>query len=216
MIRFLKTLIPILLVVIIFGCNGKSKNVESAEATQKEMVEPSGESANEDEVYHRYLSLHNIGFDIRTTGKGSIRQLNVQPQGLSIDNRIFSMEIDGSIVDAEIDDLNNDGYPEVLIYTQSAGSGSYGNVIGFSVNNGKSMSQIAFPNIADNPRANTGYMGHDKFAIIEKRLVQRFPIYKQGDTNSNPTGKIREIHYQLTDGEASRVFKIKSITEHDR
>ena len=77
-----------------------------------------------------------------------------------------------------------------MFYTTSAGSGSYGNVIGYSVNAGKSISEIYFPPIAENPKANKGYMGHDEFAIVETSLVQRFKIYKEGDTNSKPTGNM--------------------------
>jgi len=57
-----------------------------------------------------------------------------------------------------------------------------------------------------------GYMGHDEFAIVETSLVRRFPIYKTGDSNSNPTGGTRQIQYKLKDGEGSRVFEIHKIT----
>ncbi|MDX2432339.1 MAG: hypothetical protein QNK35_15485, partial [Bacteroides sp.] len=116
-------------------------------------------------------------------------------------------------VDAEIEDLNSDGFPELLIYTQSAGSGSYGDVIAYSVNNGKSVSQVYFPPISDNPEASKGYMGHDEFTIIETSLAHRFPIYKEGDTNADPTGGMRQIRYKLVDGEASRRFEIVKITD---
>ena len=114
---------------------------------------------------------------------------------------------------AEIEDLNSDGSPEVLIYTKSDGSGSYGNVIGFSVNNKKSMSQIYFPPITDNKELSKGYMGHDEFTIIETTLAQRFPIYKESDSNANPTGGTRQVTYKLVDGEASRKFVVKNSTE---
>lgn len=167
-------------------------------------------------VFNKNLYLQNIGFNIKSYGSGSIQQLTIEPYGLSIDNRKETIEIDGRIVDAEIEDLNSDGFPEILIYTQSAGSGSYGNVIGYSVNNGKSMSRISFNNVSNNKEANDGYMGHDQFKIIETSLVQRFPIYLEGDTNSNPTGKIRQVQYTLKDGEASRIFVIQKITEFNR
>jgi len=48
---------------------------------------------------------------------------------------------------------------------------------------------------------------------IVTTLAQRFPIYKEGDTNANPTGGIRQIEYQLVDGEASRKFVIKNSTD---
>jgi hypothetical protein len=159
------------------------------------------------------LSLENISYDVSSTGEGSLQQLIVQPKGLTISNDKFEIEIDGKVTNAEIADLNADGYPELLVYTTSAGSGSYGNVIGFSPNNGKSLSQITFPNIADNPKANSGYMGHDEFAVIDNHLVQKFPIYKKDDINSNPTGGMRQIQYKLKNGEASRFFEVDKIVE---
>ena len=129
------------------------------------------------------------------------------------DNSKVSKEIDGAVVNAEIEDLNSDGYPELLIYTVSAGSGSYGDVIGYSVNAGKSMSEIYFPTLADNAEANKGYMGHDEFAIVETTLSRRFKTYTEGDNNSAPTGKTRQIQYKLKDGEASRKFVIDQMVE---
>lgn len=165
-------------------------------------------------IYARTLSFKNLFFDIQTIGEGSIQQLAIKPNGLEIVNDEITITIDGSVVDAEIEDLNSDGYPEILIYTVSAGSGSYGNVIGYSVNNGKSMSQIYFPPVSQNEKISEGYMGHDEFAIVETTLVQRFKLYNEGDTNANPTGKTRQIQYKLVDGEASRRFVIDKIIEY--
>lgn len=164
--------------------------------------------------FQKTLTLQNITFDIKTSGEGSMQQLSIQPTGLEIDNEEIALEIDGQVVNAEIEDLNSDGSPEILIYTVSAGSGSYGNVIGYSVNNGKSISQIYFPEISENEEASSGYMGHDEFAIVETSLVRRFPVYKADDSNSNPTGGIRQIQYILKDGEASRLFVIDNISAY--
>ncbi len=165
-------------------------------------------------VFQKTLTLQNISFDIKTSGEGSISQLSIQPKGLEIDNQNIVLEIDGQVVNAEIEDLNSDGFPEILIYTISAGSGSYGNVIGYSVNNGKSISQIYFPELSENKEASIGYMGHDEFAIIETSLTRRFPIFKDGDTNNNPTGGTRQIKYKLKDAETSRLFVIVKISEY--
>lgn len=196
--------------ILNYYCSGGG----SLEATYKKINEPLDEKQIDPTVFRKTLSLQNIGFDISTTGKGSIQQLTIQPYGLKIDNKKIRIEVDGQVTNAEIEDLNSDGFPEILIYTTSAGSGSYGNVIGYSVNNGKSISQIYFPNISDNPKANKGYMGHDEFAIVETSLVQRFRIYNSGDTNSKPTGNIRQIQYKLKDGEASRKFVVDKIVEY--
>ena len=164
-------------------------------------------------VFQKTLSLQNMSFDIKVSGEGSIKQLSIQPTGLEKDNQKINLEIEGQVTDAEVEDLNSDGSPEILIYTISAGSGSYGNVIGYSVNNGKTMSPIYFPDLFENKEASLGYMGHDEFTIIETTLARRFPIYNEGDTNDNPTGGTRQIEYKLKDGEASRLFVIDKISE---
>lgn len=171
-------------------------------------------SYNTTSSFQKKLSLQNISFEISTISKGSFQELKIKPYGLEIDNSEIIKTLDGRIVNAEIGDLNSDGFPEILIYTVSDGSGSYGDVIGYSVNNGKSISQIYFPPISENLKINKGYMGHDKFAIVEKTLNQWFQTYNQGDTNANPTGNIRQIQYKLIDGEASRKFVIDNIIEY--
>lgn len=186
----------------------------SVAGSYKKLKEPLDEKQIDPRVFIKTLSLQNISFDISTTGKGSLQQLTIQPYGLTKDNSTINIEVDGQVTNAEISDLNSDGFPELLIYTVSAGSGSYGNVIGYSVNNGKSISSIYFPSLAENPKANKGYMGHDRFAIIENTLVQRFQTYNEKDTNANPTGNIRQIEYKLRDGEASRKFVLNKIVEY--
>jgi len=213
--QFKIVFISILLASTIIAC----KNKEGKSNTEKSGIDAVSKvehSIPEEQktVFQKTLSLQNISFDIKTSGEGSIGQLSIQPKGLEIDNREIVQEIDGQVVDAEIEDLNSDGFPEILIYTVSAGSGSYGNVIGYSVNNGKSISQIYFPELFENKEASIGYMGHDEFAIVETSLVRRFPIYKDGDTNNKPTGGTRQIQYKLKDGEASRLFVIHKISEY--
>ena len=218
-----KTIALILLgALTITGCKNNPKEQHDTEKTvstetivEKKQEEPTPEPTitnTENEIsFHKTLTLQNITFDIKTTGKGSIRQLSIEPKGLEINNDKVVHEIEGEVVDAEIEDLNSDGYPEILVYTVSAGSGSYGNVIGYSVNNGKSMSQISFPNLSENKEANTGYMGHDKFAIVETSLVRKFPVYNEKDTNNTPTGGARRVQYKLKNGENSRKFVVHKV-----
>jgi len=164
--------------------------------------------------YNQQLSLQGIAFDIHASQQGSLNILIIRPSGLEIDNRPFFHSIDGNVTHAEIEDLNSDGSPEVLAYISSAGSGSYGSVIGYSVNNKKSMSQVYLPPITEDPELSEGYMGHDEFAIVETTFARRFPVYKAGDSNNNPTGGIRQVQYKLVDGEASRYFKVDKVVEY--
>jgi len=202
-------------VLTIIACKDEKGKINKEQIENNEVLSIENPIQEEQKiVFQKTLTLQNITFDIITTGEGSISELTIQPKGLEIDNQEIAVELDGQVVNAEIEDLNSDGFPEILIYTTSAGSGSYGNVIGYSVNNGKSISQIYFPDIFENKEASSGYMGHDEFAVIETTLARRFPVYKDGDTNNNPTGGTRQIEYKLKDGEASRLFVIEKISEY--
>ena len=163
--------------------------------------------------FQKTLQFKGFSFDINTKGSGSLRQLVIQPKGFEETNKSVELEIDGEVTDAQVADLNADGFPELLIFTQSAGSGSHGNVISFSANGAKSMSRTYFPPASEDAKLNKGYMGHDTFLINESKLIQEFPIYKEGDPNSNPTGGVRRIQYKLVNGEASRKFVVDKISE---
>lgn len=182
---------------------GSYKKIEGS--LDEKQLQPSG--------FNKILRLQGISFNIHASQQGSMNILILQSSGLEIDNRMVVHSIDGNVTNAEIEDLNCDGSPEVLVYITSAGSGSYGSVVGYSVNNRNSMSQIFFPPVADNPEISEGYMGHDEFTIMETTFAQRFPVYREGDTNNNPTGGIRQVQYKLVDGEASRIFKVDKVIE---
>ena len=194
---------------LMYFCSGGG----SLAGTYTKISEPLDDTQLKPSGYNQRLSLQGITFDVHASQQGSMNILIIQPSGLEIDNRPQLHEIDGNVSKAEIEDLNSDGSPEVLVYITSAGSGSYGSVIGYSVNDRKSMSQIYFPPISENPEISDGYMGHDQFAIIETTFAQRFPVYKEGDSNNDPTGGMRQVQYKLVDGEAGRIFKVDKVVE---
>lgn len=139
-------------------------------------------------------------------GKGGYR-LKVQPMG----GRMIEKAIDAPVVKAIVGDLNADGFYEILIFTQSGGSGSYGDVIAYSSNRGLSWSEVFYPELSD--KLKQGYMGHDEFELVNNKLVRRFPVYLKHDTNANPKGKMRQIQYYMRDGGASRRFVVDKVSE---
>jgi hypothetical protein len=117
------------------------------------------------------------------------------------------------ISDVFVADLDGNGFDEIYIITTSAGSGSYGTVLGFASNRDKSLSMINFPEIREGDENFEGYMGQDTFKIEDQKLVRVFPIYNPGDTNENPTGGRRKLVYGLYPGEAMWQLKVEK-SEH--
>lgn len=166
-------------------------------------------------AFSKVLNLQGVGFNVSSIKRDDKTILSVFTFGLEESDYNETFDIEGEkVINAEVEDLNSDGSPELFIYTQSDGSGSYGNVYAFSVNDKKSMSQVYFQPTAENSQINKGYMGHDEFSLVETTLAQRFPIYKEGDTNATPTGGTRQISYKLVEGEAMRKLEVDKITEY--
>ncbi len=208
LMKIIKTYIFVLLVISVFtwlsACNRVVDREHEAVAIEQHL------SKIDKTSYSKTLVWNKLTFLVQVIGG----RLSIIPTGLEITNQEVSHEIDGIVSQAEIGDLNQDNFPEVLVYITSVGSGSYGSLIGYSVNDGKSMSQIYLPDLSGNAEISDGYMGHDEFAIVEDTFVQRFPIYNPEDTNAAPSGDIRQIQYKLVDGEASRRFEVDKVIEY--
>jgi len=156
--------------------------------------------------FNQTFTLHGIQFKVIAQGK----HLRIIPTGLKIDNSPIERDINGVVTGADIGDINVDGSPEIYIYIKGKDKGS---IIAYSANNKKSLSEIYLPPITDDPKLTKGYRGHDEFMMVEAIVAQRFPIYKDKDTDDKPTGGWRQMQYKLTQGEASWVLKLDKMLE---
>ncbi len=157
------------------------------------------------EPFKQDIALQGLTFHVESQGESSTGRLKISIDGLKPLAQPIEREIDGAVTAAEVADLNADGFPELYIFTQSAGSGSYGNIFGYGSNKNKSVSEIFLPELKGADAK--GYMGHDQFAIVELNIARRFPIYKPGDTNAVATGGTKQITYRLKPGEAGWVLR---------
>lgn len=164
--------------------------------------------------FDQTLRLQGIGFHVTSSNSASMNELQIVPSGLSTDNTPIVRSIEGQITRAEVADLDADGSPEVYVVVRSAGSGSYGTLVAFSANRRKSLSEIYLPPVSDDAQAAQGYRGHDDFAVVEGRLVRRFPVYKDGDIQAQPSGGVRQMQYRLTRGEANWQLRLDRVVEY--
>jgi len=156
-------------------------------------------SKSESTAFDKSVKLEKISFRVQCPNNSSLNKVTITPKGLS-NNKPIVVDADGTVSDVKIDDINNDGFPEIYISVISAGSGGYGSLIAYASNKNKSITPITLPELTK--KQMKGYMGRDEFAPVESVFVRRFPVYKDGDTNAKPTGKTRQIQYELKSGEA--------------
>ena len=205
------SVLVVLMVIMGMACNNapssstpsekhqESKPVASTDAPKENVTKPASNDFN------KTLSLQGVSVQVAASGN----TLVFRPSGLE-DNSPWEHQIDGIVRDAQIEDMNSDGVPEILAFMYS-GPNQKGNMIGYSCNGKKSMNQIYFPGIENaSAEAANGYNGYDDLAIVERSLVQRFPVFQNGQR----TGKTRQIQYKLANGENGRLFRVDRIVEY--
>lgn len=144
----------------------------------------------------------------------SLSTIVVHTEGFEYD-RPQTYEDRDPISEVFLSDLDGNGFDEIYIMTTSQGSGSYGFVLGFASNRDRSISIVNFPEIEEGDVTFEGYMGHDSFTISDRKLLRSFPIYREGDGNSDPTGGRRTVTYGLHPGEAMWQLKIEKVEAAD-
>jgi hypothetical protein len=163
--------------------------------------------------FSRNLEMRGVGFHVSSKNDSSENTLLIAPRGLELDNAKVQVAVDGTVTGAEIADLDGNGYPELYVYVNSAGSGSYGSLVAYAVNRGRSMSPIHLLASSPDSAELKGYMGHDTFAVANGRLVRRFRIYREGDPNARPSGAVRQLEYVLEAAEAGWTLRLDKITK---
>lgn len=142
--------------------------------------------------------------------------VTITPLGFEKDAREFSFEVKGRVAKAEVDDINQDGYPDLVFYVFTNDSIPKGNVIAISSEKNETVAPIMFPDIFDDPKLRVGYKGNDVFFLMEGYLVRRFPVYPvEGAPAAASSGNLfRQIQYMVIPGDRGG-SKFKPMRSYD-
>lgn len=157
--------------------------------------------------YDSTLKIGKAGYRITCLNKSADRNaLNIRPIGFKAEVREVSLEIKARVLSAEIDDLNNDGFPEVIIFIQEAKGNK--SLFCISSKENERIEPIYFPDITNDMELSKGYRGLDEFKLIEGVLFRKFPIFESDTANKVPSSKVKQVLYRVIPGEQGTwVFK---------
>ena len=149
------------------------------------------------------MKVGKAGYRINCYNKSSEKNpITIYPVGFESEARDFSFELKGVLMGTEVDDLNKDGFPDLLLYVASSDSLNKSSVIAISSQENKSVAPIVFPDILDDPRLRDGYKGADKYMLLEGVLMRTYPLYEKDASGvQQPTGKMRRLMYRVAPGE---------------
>jgi len=150
------------------------------------------------------MKVGRVGYRLTCLNKSPDKNnVTISPQGFDKNVRDFSFEVKGRVTKAEVDDINRDGFPDLVFYVFTNDSIPKGTVIAISSEKNESVAAIVFPDIFDDPKARIGYKGNDEFFLMEGYLVRRFRVYPvEGAPATASTGNlVRQITYTIVPGE---------------
>lgn len=150
--------------------------------------------------YDSTMKIGKAGYKVTCMNRSNDRNvLNIRPIGFKSEAREVNLELRGRVVAAEIDDLNQDSYPDLIIYVLDA----TGKTSLFSVSSkeNESLQPIFFPDITNDMQLSKGYRGQDDYRLVEGILFRKFPIYDADTAIKVPTKKVRQIMYRVVTGD---------------
>ncbi|WP_439881166.1 hypothetical protein ACSX1A_18735 [Pontibacter sp. MBLB2868] len=206
--KSLNQLVLLLMCAAFFAC-GTENGKEEATAEETENIQTAVPAEAETPVdaisYQESLKAGGMKFNISTTGMGSMRNLTVVAERDEQPSTRIDEAIEGSVTNTAVTDLNQNKKPEVLVFVDSGGSGSYGQLYGYEFER-EYWGQLKLPELS--PALQKDYMGHDKFEVVGNRLVRTFPVYLDTDPNCCPTGGKHTIVYTLDNALNLQVEKV--------
>lgn len=180
------------LALLLFSCDNPDQDGTKADAMDTTTVSVSSTGTG--------------GKHVNTSTGKKINVLEEHPIGMSLsDIKVFGEGMGDTVKFKDADpvkdvlhgDLDKDGFDEVYIVTATAGSGSYGKVIGLASIGDSAFLPVNFPAMEQDAKQYDGYMGGDIFSIEGDALVRTFPLYKLEDNNLKPTGGSTTVRYGL-------------------
>ncbi len=165
------------------------------------------------------MKIGKAGFRISCNNKGMEKNsLTIAPVGFENGARDVTIDVKGRVNKAEVDDLNMDGFPDMILYINVPGEKPKINIIAVSSDKNQGFLPIYFPDILDDPKIKPGYKGGDEYYLMEGNLVRRFPLYNTQDTtNTQPTGMYRQVMYRVGMGDRGELkFKVARSYDYAR
>jgi hypothetical protein len=158
--------------------------------------------------YDSTLKIGKAGFKVTCLNRNPDHNvLSIKPIGFKNEAGEVMREIKGRVLSAEIDDLNQDNFPDMIIYIVE----SSGKILPFTVSSKENeyIQPILFPDITNDMQLSSGYRGNDEYNLVEGILFRKFPIYNTDTTIKEPTHKIRQIMYRVVAGDRGMLnFKV--------
>jgi hypothetical protein len=158
------------------------------------------------------MKIGKVGYRVLCNNKKPTKNnLSINLIGFEETRDEISFEVMGKVVSCEIDDLNRDGYTDLLIYVVDETNNNKASVVAIASTENKGIRPIIFPDIRDDAKLNAGYNGGDTYKLMNGMLSRRFPVV---DASKNVLGYRKVFYTVMPDEKGMLHFKVlRSLDE---
>ncbi len=155
--------------------------------------------------YDSTLKIGKYGYRVTCTNRSLTQNpISIKPIGFKAEAREINLELKARIISSEVEFLNNDEFPDLLIYILESSGKKNLFCVSAKSDDGKQplyMQPIYMPDITVDTKINKGYRGGDEYELNQGILWRTFPIYDADTTIKTPTNKVRKIFYHVVEGD---------------
>lgn len=153
--------------------------------------------------YMKRLVGYSYSFDVQSKDS----HLIVSSDGLSDKEKSICRSIKHKVVDdSSVADLDNDGFPELLIFLTCQTEKHEGDLIAYSVENGKTINEVIYSPLLVQQKMKHLYHGDDSFAVKNNILHQYIPV---SDDNKE---WVEDIRFKLISNNGHKQLVVDNVS----
>lgn len=184
---------------------GESPSATSATLAIPEPSDAAASSAPDAEPAMRVRSLRReqsgwtFVIDIASDAAQSRIDVLARPPTVGAAPRAWSQRAAGELVSAFATDLDGDNLPELLLWIRDERDTAAGQILGWRLVPYGEAEALRLPPLSDDE--SIGWRGNDQFGVQGRLLTRSYPLYRESDEATRPTGGfVRVLNYALREG----------------
>jgi hypothetical protein len=142
--------------------------------------------------YDKTLRFNVYTFSVSAADSASVRQMTIKAYRGKLLLTNFKVQLNGTVTNAEVADLDKNGFPELYIYSTNENSLGRVHAWQFLTERKAAITPVNWPLATDK-----AYMGQDSLWIDRASLCRKYPAYQVVKGKKVATGGTHWVRYRL-------------------
>lgn len=142
--------------------------------------------------YDKTLRFNVYSFSVSADDTASVRQMTIKAYRGKLLLTNFKVQLNGTVTNAEVADLDKNGFPELYIYSTNENSLGRVHAWQFLAERKAAITPVNWPLATDK-----AYMGQDSLWVDRASLCRKYPAYQVVKGKKVATGYTHWVRYRL-------------------